>query len=64
MIKLEEDFPVEELADELADLDIILNGIASLLGINLIEARNAKMKINRARKWMITTAGHGYHIKD
>lgn len=48
---------IEELAEhpkdaaEMADILILLCGIASLAGVDLLEAAKAKMEINRKRTW-------------
>ena len=49
--------------EEAADIVIILYRLAERFGKNLHETVDAKMTINRARRWAVAN-GHGYHIKD
>lgn len=49
---------------EAADVLIVLYGLAGLRGFDLGEAVDAKMAINRARKWKALGDGTGYHVKD
>ena len=55
---------VNYLDKEVADIYIILCGVASEIGCNIAVEVDRKMAINRARRWRITDEGHGYHIKD
>lgn len=48
---------------ELADVVICLHVAASKLGVDLQELIDAKMKINRARKWRVDESGCAYHVK-
>ncbi len=48
--------------EEAADIAIILYRLAQRRGINLHDAIDAKMAVNRARKWNVAN-GHGYHVK-
>lgn len=52
------------MAKEMADVVIVLMRIAHVIGIDLAATINAKMAINRGRKWRADGTGHGYHIKD
>ena len=48
---------------EIADVVICLNVAASKLGVDLQTLVDAKMKINRARKWRVDETGCAYHVK-
>lgn len=50
-------------AVEIADVVICLNVAASKLGVDLQAEINAKMQINRNRKWRLDETGCAYHIK-
>lgn len=52
----------EDLPDECADCMIVLLQVAATAGFDLQEAIDAKMKINRARKWNTKGDGVGQHI--
>ncbi|UTW54451.1 dATP/dGTP pyrophosphohydrolase domain-containing protein [Kordiimonas sp. SCSIO 12610] len=52
-----------EIANELADILILLYRFAELNGINVTEAIQHKMSINRQRKWQSYGDGTGKHIK-
>lgn len=49
---------------EVADIDIVLRGIDAYHGVERSDQVDAKMAINRARKWKLTGDGHGQHVKD
>lgn len=51
-----------EAGKEAADVVILLHRIAGLLGQDLYEQVDAKMIINRARKWKAAGDGTGGHI--
>lgn len=53
----------EKAAEEIADVVIVLFRLVTRLGRDLGEEIDRKMKINRDRKWNITTDGHGYHVR-
>lgn len=55
---------IEDIGKEIADVIICLNLLAETLGINLREAVDNKMKINRSRRWHKDGTGFIYHIKD
>jgi len=57
------DKPIAEVAKEIADVVITLERMACYLGVDLRREIDAKMKINRARKWKRDGTGHGQHIK-
>lgn len=49
---------------EVADIDIVLRGIDAAHGVERAEQVDAKMAINRARKWQLTGDGHGQHVEE
>lgn len=51
------------LANEMADIVIILYRVATRLGVNLLEEVDKKMAVNRARAWDLDGTGCGYHVK-
>ena len=51
-----------EAGREAADVVILLHRLAGILGLELNEQVDAKMAINRARKWKTTGDGTGSHI--
>ncbi len=51
-------------AEELADIVIILNRLATRLGVDLNAEVNRKMAVNRKREWKLDNTGHGYHVRD
>jgi len=51
----------EEAARETADVLILLNRLSATLGFDLLEAVDAKMKVNRARRWVPAGDGTGRH---
>jgi len=53
-----------KVPDEMADIYVVLCGLAGELGVDIAAEVDKKMTINRARRWRITDEGHGYHIKD
>lgn len=52
----------EDAAHEMADILILLYRAAEETGIDLHQAVNEKMTINRARKWRAAGDGTGSHI--
>lgn len=52
---------LDGIAEEAADVVIVLYRLAHLTGRDLNAEVNAKMAINRAREWKMTGDGHGYH---
>ncbi len=54
----------DEVAHEMADVLIILYRVATIFGFDLNAAVDAKMRINRARKWAPKGDGTGSHIKE
>ena len=51
-----------EAGREAADVVILLHRLAGILGLELNEQVDAKMAINRARRWKTTGDGTGSHI--
>lgn len=56
-----QELDVGKIADELADVLVVLYQAAESFGIDLLGAVDAKMVVNRARKWKITDEGIGQH---
>ena len=54
----------DEICAEAADVVIVLARMTDLIGINLWDAVEAKMVINRARVWKQDGTGNGYHIRE
>lgn len=52
----------DKIANECADVFIVLCQVAEFVGADLQEAINRKMEKNRNRKWAITGEGVGQHI--
>jgi NTP pyrophosphatase (non-canonical NTP hydrolase) len=50
------------IAEEVADVQIVLYVLAGRLGIDLDAEVNSKMQINRARKWRLDGSGCGQHV--
>ena len=50
-----------KVAGELADILVVLSQVAEGYGIDLLGAVDAKMEVNRARKWKTTMNGMGQH---
>lgn len=48
---------------EVADIDIVLEGIPAAHGQDSGDNKDRKMSINRARQWNTTGDGHGQHVK-
>ena len=51
-----------EIGREAADVVILLHRLVALVGADLAEEVDAKMAINRARKWYATGDGTGGHV--
>jgi NTP pyrophosphatase (non-canonical NTP hydrolase) len=54
----------EKIAEECADVVIVLTRLAARNGIDLWQAIDAKMAKNRARRWNLTADGFGQHVAD
>lgn len=53
----------DQVAGELADVLITLYRVAECCGIDLHAATDAKMSVNRNRKWVVDeTTGSGQHV--
>jgi len=50
-----------ELAEEAADITIILMRLCERVGADLLTEIDRKMQVNRNRKWKVAN-GHGYHV--
>jgi NTP pyrophosphatase (non-canonical NTP hydrolase) len=51
-------------AEEIADIVIVLNRLATRLGFNIVDLIDSKMAINRTRVWKKDGTGHGYHVRN
>jgi NTP pyrophosphatase (non-canonical NTP hydrolase) len=51
-----------EAGREAADVVILLHRLVGLLGMELSDQVDAKMKVNRARKWKAAGDGTGSHV--
>ncbi len=51
-----------EAGREAADVAILLHRLAGILGMELSEQVDAKMQVNRARKWKAAGDGTGGHV--
>lgn len=51
-----------KVADELADIVIVLYRVATKCEVGLMAEIDRKMAINRAREWRHDGSGHGYHV--
>lgn len=49
---------------ECADVLITLYRVAESVGIDLAKMVDEKMRINRARKWVVDGTGNGQHVKE
>lgn len=54
----------EKIADECADIHIVMCQVMATIGFNLRSCVDHKMSINRARKWKIAGDGTGQHEKE
>ena len=53
---------IENMREELVDINIVSQTIATLLGMRMVKARNEKMKINRERSWKTMPDGEIRHV--
>lgn len=53
----------EQAGEELADVIIVLNRLATRLGVDVEDVVDRKMAINRTRRWRKDGSGHGYHVR-
>lgn len=56
--------PPGEIVEEAADVVIILMGVAAVCGLDLMEAVDVKMAVNRLRKWKPAGDGTGHHYHE
>ncbi len=60
----DEDSSSDAVADEAADVVITFAAwVKARTGLDLADAVERKMAINRAREWKLDGAGCGYHVK-
>ncbi len=55
--------PAEKIAEEAADVAIVLYGVAGSVGLDLAAAIDRKMAVNRQRKWKVVD-GIGHHVHE
>jgi NTP pyrophosphatase (non-canonical NTP hydrolase) len=53
---------IAEAGREAADVVILLHRLVGLIGLELSEQVDAKMQVNRARKWRAAGDGTGGHV--
>lgn len=53
-----------KIAEEVADIIIVLARVGCYLGFDIAEEVDKKMRINRARNWEKDGSGCAYHIKE
>ena len=61
LFKLHDNDKHPEALEEVADIIIVLQRLATDLGGDLNLAINTKMQKNRAREWILDGKGHGQH---
>jgi hypothetical protein len=54
----------DKIADECADIHIVMCQVMTTMGYNLQSCVDHKMEINRKRKWKIAGDGTGQHVKE
>ena len=54
---------LSKVPGEIADVAIVLYGVAQCAGVDLDDEVDKKMQTNRARKWAIRPDGCGEHVK-
>lgn len=54
-------YSVDDMVSECADVYIVLCQITAWYGRSLQAAVDQKMRVNRARKWKVTSEGLGQH---
>jgi len=57
-----ENHDLDNMREELVDINIVSQTIATLLGMRMVQARNEKMKVNRARTWQTMEDGEIRHV--
>ena len=53
----------EEIAEEAADITIVLYRVCRVLGKDLDAEVDRKHGINEGRNWQLDGTGHGYHVR-
>jgi galactose-1-phosphate uridylyltransferase len=61
---IKSDVTYDMIADECADIYIVMCHVFATMGFDLHACVDHKMEINRARKWKISGDGTGQHIKE
>lgn len=61
-LSVDDDHP--KAAEEVADVVIVLQRLATRLGIDLWAEVERKMLVNRGRTWKMDGTGHGYHVRE
>ncbi len=68
MVELEEAVvsqeSLEAIADEAADVAILLHRLLGILGQDLADAVDRKMSVNRGRQWIPSGDGTGNHVEE
>lgn len=54
----------DKIPAEMADVEIVLRGMAQLHGVDLQAEVDKKMAVNRGRRWKANGDGTGYHVKE
>lgn len=54
----------ESVAEEIADLIIVLSQLPAKYGIDVFETVDEKMALNRRRKWRTSGDGFGQHVEE
>ncbi len=55
--------PAEEIAEEIADVFIVLMRLCSVLERDIEREVERKMAINETRRWTVDGQGHGHHVR-
>ncbi len=61
---IKNDATYDMIADECADIHIVMCQVFATMGYNFQSCVDHKMQINRARKWKIAGDGTGQHVKE
>ena len=59
-----DDVDIYKMADECADIYIVMCQVMTTIGFDLHSCVDHKMDINRARKWKLNDDGTGQHVKE
>lgn len=57
-------YAAKAVTEEAADVVIVLARIFESCGVDMHDAIDRKMAINRARRWTLDGNGHGQHVED